>query len=1337
MRWEVKPSQTRWTDEQWQAISMQGNNLLVAAAAGSGKTAVLVERLIRRISNDDGVDVDRLLVATFTKAAADEMRQRVREALEKQLQEQPASAHIKRQLALIHRASITTLHSFCLDVVRRYYQMIPIDPSFRIGNDIEMALLRQDALEDMFEHYYATSDDDSVFWQLVDSYSGERSDDALFQLVLTLYDFSRSHPWPDLWLTQMAHSFSQKDQHHVWFDSLLEDVKLVLAGAIDQLNEAIELAYKPNGPDAYIDTLNEDLAMVQQIYDVAQHGEWDQVYDAFQQVIFNRLKAARGEDLDKSLQEAVKGLRDEVKKQLVAVQESYFHRTSEQYSEEMQEIAPLMELLVELVKAFHTQYRELKAAKGLLDFNDLEHYCLRILCDPDAPPGELRPSHAALEYQQQFVEVMLDEYQDTNQVQEAIVSLLSRSAPGNRFMVGDVKQSIYRFRLAEPALFLEKYERFMPVADVMSTLVNNEEQPNRPINADDVSPPSGVVIDLAHNFRSNRQVVHGVNYIFKQIMQRSIGEIDYDDQAKLKFAATYMETEDTLLEGEVNDRSIEVCLIDKTGALSEDEHGEAVHRDGGKLADEDETSFVTELETVQLEARLIAAKIKEMMGGEARQQMHVIDSTTNTLRPVTYRDMVILLRATKQWAPVMLEELKQAGIPCYAELSTGYFEAGEVEIVLSLLQIIDNPMQDIPLTAVLRSPIYQLSAEELAQIRILKKGAPFYEAVWHYANAQHVYNVELQLKLQRFIRELEGWREEVRFGSLSALIWQLYQDTGYYDMVGGMAGGMQRQANLRALYDRAKQYEATSFRGLFRFLRFIERMRQSGEDLGTARALGEQENVVRIVSIHRSKGLEYPVVFVAGLARRFNRQDLNGNFLIHKSLGFGPKFIDTVERVSYPTIANLAIKRKLHMEMLAEEMRVLYVALTRAKEKLILIGTSRHLDKDLQQWQAMLGKSTWLLPEHIIVQANCFMDWIGPALIRHPDSQLWRRNSGVSVADDQLLVDASQWTCSIHSASEFAAPYEVSERLIEEDREKMEQALAYTKPVAVSPSVWQREIKERLAWSYPYRKAATYFSKTSVSEMKRLASMDAIRQSVEDEAVYQMFTDVDELVMMGDGKHGITDDSGQSQIDEAAAARMADQPSLGSVAFHKPLLRRPRFLEARQMTAAERGTLYHAVMQYIPLTSPINQELIERCMAEMVALQFITEEQSKQIDPAILEVFFSSPLGHRLLNAQDVQREIPFSFAMKVSEVYPQADEQTAEEKVLIQGVIDCLFEDEQGLVLLDYKTDAVYGNQLKRIRERYQLQVDLYAKAVEQIRGQKVTAKILFLFDGGHILTM
>ncbi|MDD9268685.1 helicase-exonuclease AddAB subunit AddA [Paenibacillus sp. GCM10023248] len=1314
-----KPAGSTWTDDQWDAITLKGENMLVAAAAGSGKTAVLVERIIKRISDEwEPLDVDRLLVATFTKAAASEMKHRIREALEKELMKQPHSQHLRKQIALMGRASITTLHSFCLEVVQRYFSLIRLDPGFRIANETEAELMRQDLLGEMLEEYYAGSEEDSAFWRLVDSFSGERNDDAIMGLIQKLYDVSRSHPWPEHWLRATASMFgspapgepevqdeaasvmqealpyvaaaSAQADYGIWEKSLTRDLTLELEGAADLLRQAMQIADAPGGPAPYLDNLRDDLELVANLLETTSYP-WHVLYQGFQTVEFGKLKACKGDDYDKALQEEVKELRNKAKDQINKMRDELFGRTPEQFYREIADMAPVLHTLVDLVVDFGHRYQAGKRAKGLIDFADLEHYCLQILSAPGSIPGELAPSEAAQAYRKQFAEVLLDEYQDTNRVQEAIVELISNPQPGNRFMVGDVKQSIYRFRLAEPGLFLEKYKAYA------------SKHENRPQGA-----ASGGRIDLARNFRSRVEVVDAVNYIFKQMMNETVGEIVYDERAELVYGAGYPPS--------AGDCAVEMMVVDKATdapepaeayASDSDEQEEA--GDNASEGTPDPVSEAQELETAQLEARTIARQIRELLGADGRKPFQVFDKRTGGDRPATYRDIVILLRATQMWSPIIIEELKKQGIPAYAELSTGYFSATEVEVMLSLLKVIDNPYQDVPLAAVLRSPIVQLTAEDLAQIRVADKSAPFYEAVLAAVHNRDERNAEQEpylAKLGYFLNLLETWRSEARQGSLADLIWHIYRQTGYYDFAGGLPGGLQRQANLRALYDRARQYESTSLRGLFRFLRFIERMKESGGDLGTARALGEQEDVVRIMSIHKSKGLEFPVVFVAGMAKMFNQRDLNDAFLLHKELGFGPRYVDTTLRVSYPTLPSLAIKRRMKLELLAEEMRVLYVALTRAREKLYLLGTVKSLDKLLRGWGRHLSRAEWVLPDFELAKAKSYLDWVGPSLLRHPDAVLWRERLGLGEgsAGLRLLADASRWKLTVIKPDSLQGDEETEEQSAVPDGER----LANIRQLQSVPASgeWKAWLHDRLSWTYAYQEAPKLFAKTTVSEMKRLSELNRI---------------ADDMEM------------------PAGTSELSSLSSSPASARRSTVWRRPKFMEERKLTAAEKGTVVHAVMQNLSLQEMPTEASVRSTLADMLDKQTLTPEQSEVVDIAVVLRFFETEIGKRLIAAKHVQREVPFSYGLPAGEVYrgDGTELATSGETVLIQGVIDCLFEDELGLVLVDYKTDAVKGSGDEQLKQRYEQQLGLYTRAVEQIWKRPVTGKYLYFFDGAKLLEM
>ncbi|MGM7700823.1 helicase-exonuclease AddAB subunit AddA [Pseudalkalibacillus sp. Hm43] len=1238
-----KPEHAQWTDEQWHAITARGEDILVAAAAGSGKTAVLVERIIRRLTDQEGVDVDRLLIVTFTNAAAAEMRKRIGVALEKALKERPGSLHLRRQLTLLNRASISTLHSFCIEVLRKYYYQLDLDPNFRIADETEGELIRQEVLEELLEEEYG-KEDNETFFDLVDRFSNDRADDEIQKMIIRLYDFARSYPWPKVWLDRMVEKYEMSEKVDTledlsWTNELIQDVQLQLRGMLELVEQAKEWALSPGGPGPYYETLQSDEQFIRNLLSAGMRS-WSELYDAFQEGSFTRLKACKGDDYDEVLKEQVKSLRDRVKKQVDGLKEDLFSRSPESYIHHIRELAPVMNTLVSLVKRFSDRFQAAKKEKGLVDFSDLEHYCLEVLSGSDSSEEVLLPSQAAKEYRHKFIEVLVDEYQDTNLVQESIVQLVTKEQEdgSNLFMVGDVKQSIYRFRLAEPSLFLDKYKRF---------------------HGSD--PGEGVRIDLSRNFRSRRDVIDSTNFIFKQIMNESVGEIEYDDAAELHLGADFPETEEA---------RTELVLIDRS-----DEGG-----------DDDED--IENLESIQLEARWMANRIKKLIGHNENQTPYqVFDAKLKQHRPITYRDIVILLRSTATAAPTIQEEFKKQGIPAYADLSTGYFEAVEVSIMMSLLQVIDNPYQDIPLASVLRSPIIALSGEEMAEVRVANKKGSYYEAVVSYLEIAD--QTSTREKLAFFYKNLQRWRTKARQGDLSDLIWQIYRETGYYDYVGGMPGGQQRQANLRALYDRARQYENTSFRGLFRFLRFIERMKDQGKDLGAARALGEQEDVVRIMTIHKSKGLEFPVVFLANLNKRFNEMDMRGGFLLHKEIGFGAKFMNPKHRVSYPSLPQLAIQKRLRMEMISEEMRILYVALTRAKEKLVLVGALRDLHKQLQQWQHMISRKGWLLPDFERAAAKSYLDWIGPAVIRHPSmGHLRERLGSVPPTYETVGSDENQWGLSILQSSEIVM---TNEEKVEEKQNRLEQIRNWEQ-VPVAEVV---EVERRLSWEYPYQHSKKHMSKQSVTELKR--NVEARDEYGDQSFVRQL----------------------RSTIGE-----------------------RPSFMQDKSLSAAEKGTAMHMVMQHIPANRPVDFELIKESIAKLVNRELMTTTQAEVIDIQSIERFFLTDLGEKMQASTRVHREVPFSLGLPAEQAYSDWTSQ-GEEHVLIQGVMDCVIEEDDGFILLDYKTDAItnrfesYEKAKPILEKRYEIQLSLYAKAIEEIWKKPCKEKYLYFFDGGHLLRL
>ncbi|MDY0406210.1 helicase-exonuclease AddAB subunit AddA [Virgibacillus sp. 179-BFC.A HS] len=942
----------------------------------------------------------------------------------------------------------------------------------------------------------------------------------------------------------------------------------------------------------------------------------------------------------------VRDIRDAYKKAWNKLTKNYFSRNLQGHVQDMQELEPVIKQLSELVKMYRQRFSELKREKAVMDFSDLEHYCLQLLMDESSTPDAIIPSSIADNLQQQFQEVLVDEYQDTNLVQETILQLVSdHSQSGNLFMVGDVKQSIYRFRHAEPGLFIEKYKHF----------ANDEE--------------SGRRIDLASNFRSRELVLAGTNYIFRQIMDEKVGEISYDKDAELIYA-------NHVYDDQLYDMpNPELIIIDR----------EKPEEDTSAEEESGEEENYLDLEKAQLEARAYAQKIKQWIGDATHKPQQVFDKETQTQRDVQYRDIVILMRSMKNWAPIIVEEMKKQGIPVYAELSTGYFAAIEVKVMLSLLKTIDNPRQDIPLVSVLKSPIVGMNEEELSQIRLANPKSVFYDALKKYGRQQ---TDTLSEKVNRFLENLQRYREASRNGALSELIWQIYRETGYYDFVGGMPGGKQRQANLRALYDRARSYEASSFRGLFRFLRFIERMEENDQDLGAAKALSEQEDVVRIMSIHTSKGLEYPIVIIGAMDKEFNESDWKKPYLLHKNMGFASKYIDPDKRITYPTLYYHAVKNALKREALAEELRVLYVALTRAKEKLVMVANVASFEKKQAKWQRMASYGEWVLPAYHRAKSRSYLDLVGSALIRHQDTDALRTEPLSQQIPEVIRLDPSCWDISVLHGSEFANLDETAE----DENMQLQESIQNWQPVPADDSQLEKMVAHRLAFRYPFREAAESRAKQTVTEIKR-------QQEIKDEFSSDQFVSN----------------------------------------FQPPIVKRPAFMQReRTFSAAEKGTAMHTVMQHIPFNRQWQAAEIEEFVQGLVEREILLQEAADTIDTEAIAKFFETELAAYMAETSPIYREVPFSLALPAEEVYANW-QGTSEEHVLIQGVLDCVIPKEDGWIILDYKTDNVSAEVTEQVKEklvkRYEVQLQLYRKALQQIWQQPVAHMYLYFFSGQLLL--
>jgi len=1328
----------KWTNEQIEAINQRGCNLLVAAAAGAGKTAVLVERIIKKITDPEKpVDIDKLLVVTFTNAAATEMRERIGQVLAERLDRNPADANLQNQMALLDRANIMTLHSFCLDVVRSHFQSLDLDPSFRVADETESLLMKLESLEELFEEKYESEDTESEFFRLVDSYGG-RGDNSLRDMILSLHRYAQSHPWPEKWLAEQAEAFNPDALSSVagtpWAQVLLKDAAEELEGLAAMVEKARAEACRAEGLEPYCSVLEEDFRQLLELAQVCRkaqdlsvnpgpvHGPhtwqvsqedssfWDEVHRAFASYTPPKLTRC-GKNADKGAQDKVKAVRNIVKNKVKKLCESGFGANEAQIREDFAVIYPLFKYLAGMICRFDEIYSEKKKAKGLLDFNDLEHYCLKVLIEDG------KPTQAAMQLSSRFEEILVDEYQDTNLIQEIILTTVSGNRCGiyNIFMVGDVKQSIYRFRQAMPELFLTKYE-FWP------------KEPGH----------ESRVIKLYKNFRSRPEVINGINFIFKQIMSESVGELDYNEEEALNPGAVFEPPEGgRFMTGgpvelhiiDVASKEAEILPAEGECGLSEEGNSEggtdavgssniadgtvsgdaegavkssadASNGSTGGSTDEAEADEQEPFENVQAEARIIGERIRKLVSKEKGIAIYDKDLDNGPgrkkggYRKAEYRDIVILMRATSGCAGVFADELSAMGIPAYADTGMGYFDAVEVETVLCLLKIIDNPLQDIPMLAVLRSPIGGFSADELAEIRLMDKTVSIYEALKLYAQQSP--------KAEDFLKKLEKWRDISRYTPVDELVWMLLTETGYLTYVGVLPGGPERQANLRMLFERARQYEQTSYKGLFNFINFIGRLRSGGGDMGTARILGENENVVRIMSIHKSKGLEFPIVFVAGLGRRFNLQDLNERILLHQELGFGPDVVNLDKRTISTSMPKSAIRQKLHLEALSEEMRILYVAFTRAKEKLILTGCVRDIQKACTKWCTLAQAADGKLPGYEIRQALNYLDWIGPAVARHKSGKPLRQMAELD-SDEGIRIfeeDDSCWEIKFWGMGAATCAVQ-TDSAAEDFRNWLEEEL---EALGESGDSLYNELVRKLEWEYRYKALTSVPAKISVTELKR------------------RLADADEE---------------------------AGQDSAGL--FAHPVVGKPLFMEPDSgFDAARKGTIMHFVMQQVDLKK-ISEALSEedrkgasgillselgRQLACMVEKEQLTQPEADVVNLKAIEGFFRTPLGRRMLLAETVHRETAFTVEIKATEVYRELPEDIyGSEMLLLQGVIDCWFETSEGIVLIDYKTDFVPAGGGELIRKRYETQVSYYTRALEKITGRKVSEKYLYLFHSGELM--
>lgn len=1199
-----------WTNEQQAAIDSRGQTLLLSAAAGSGKTAVLVERIIRRLLDKEyPIDITELLVVTFTKAAAAEMRDRIGTALMKALSE-TKDPRVERQLALLPSAQISTLHAFCQHVIRKYFYTIDLDPAFSIAGEEELNLLRRQVLEDVFLSYYEDDEKASILYPLADMFGSDRGDDILMDTVSRMYTYARSLAWPEHWLKEAARAYD------VAPDAVIDD--MVWAGPIkDAVRRILEedahlydgVLYHLSQREAFAPACDTFVAEQAALRQAAQARSWNDLSRFVRAIDFPRLKSLRKlSDDDKAVWERCKKVRDDVKKDVIkTLQSVYFSATPEEWLDGMRAMKPVMDGLVTLTLDFAKAYGAAKKEKGWIDFSDLEHFCLQILLAPDASPEHPVPSAAAEELRSQYEEVFIDEYQDTNGVQELITRLVS--GEDNRFMVGDIKQSIYRFRLADPTLFLEKYQSFS----------RDEKAVQR-------------CIDLGRNFRSVPVVLDAVNAVFSRAMTAEAAGMDYGEREKL-YAGRQAPDDERWIGGPV-----EVDIV-PTPSDEEDDDGS--------------TAF-------EKECRFIADRIGELLASG-----RMAARKDGTLEPLSYRHIVVLLRSMAGKADVLIQALQEGGIPSYAEQSGGYFAAVEVQVMLALLRCIDNPEQDLAMAAVLRSPLVGLDETALAGVRLAGDGTLWQNLPAFVASLPD--GVDEKEDLQQFMAAFDSWRTYSRRHGVAELLQRLYDDTAYVDFVGAMPGGDVRQANLKALYDRARQYEEAGFRGLFRYLQLMDKMKEDGLDLAPAKVVSEKEDVVRIMSIHKSKGLEFPVVFVADMGKAFNRRDTQDQILFHNRLGIGLKQYDPEWRMSYPTLIWSGIAAQLRWEGTAEEERILYVAMTRARDQLILTGHSSHIDRDWQRWTSHLNPA----------QAKSYFDWVMPAALAPFGAK----------ADADYARPGAAWQDAVWQVRIAKA---VPAGTVEEgayDGEPRLEALRRGDLTGTPVPSW---LDEQLSWQYAYPQAVRTAAKFSVSEVKR-RYQELHSDELQDEAALSVPAAA--VIPPAPGE------------DDAFAAL---PPWLAG--------------EEAAVSGAQRGTALHKALQYITPAADQTTATLRREIDAFVRQGLLSREEAKLVYVPVLAAFCQSDIGRRMAESPELHREYPFTVLLAGGDPLPETE---TGEQILIQGVIDCLFREDDAWILVDYKSDRL--ETADAFRRRYAVQLALYKRAVEQITHRPVEETYIY----------
>lgn len=1252
-----------WTTEQQKVIDSRDCNILVSAAAGSGKTAVLVERIISMVTDPvHPVDIDRLLIVTFTRAAAGEMRERIRLAIEKKLAEDEDNEHLQRQSTLLHHAQITTIDSFCSYVVKNYFHLIDLDPSYRMAEEGELRLMQGDVAAQVLNDAYDRKEPE--FLQFVECFSTGKTDEGIEDMIKHLYAFSVSYPYPEEWLLSCKEAYSISSVEELeqagWMQMIKEDIRKSLQEAMNLADAALETARGEGGPYYYENALESDRTFVQKLLQTDSFEEWQRLFSGLS---FARLGAKKDSQVSEEAKELAKNLRQQVKDLLGELKEQYFSLSLEDAAEYVRMAGGPVGVLIDLTLAFARAFAEKKREKNILDFSDLEHFALKILVDHSGEKD--KRTQAAKELADRFAEVMIDEYQDSNFVQEKLLNAVSKMEEGNNniFMVGDVKQSIYRFRLARPDLFMEKFKTYSTAGGKC------------------------LRIDLHKNFRSRKEVLDGVNFLFYQIMGEALGKVEYDDAAALYPGASFPPYQ-AGQDGEPNAAQNRQNGEPNAAQNQQNGRSDAAEKQQNSAADtelilvetdEEEWKVMESGENVQeLEARAAAARIQELVGSYP-----VLDKTTGQYRPARFGDCVVLLRTLSGWSETFKRVLNAQGIPASVTTKTGYFSASEVMTVLNYLRILDNPLQDIPFAGALHNLPGGFSMEELARVKCVgreREKSGLYQSLLAAESLRESPNArdrQTGEKAVRFLELYESIRKKVPYTPMHELLWEIYDRTGLIDYIQAGASGEQQKANLLMLLQKARDYESTSYRGLFNFVRYIENLQKYQVDFGEANILSENEDTVKIMSIHKSKGLEFPVVFVSGMGKQFNQQDARASLAMHPDLGVGADWVDAELRTKTPTLLKKAVQRQIQIENLGEELRILYVALTRAKEKLILTGCTSRIEKRLTALEPLKKQEERRISYGRLAKARCYLDWIFPALARHRCmDEVYLSYEKRPYVLNPLHDDEAGFHIQMISPTKLTLE-EAETRMIQ--KMKKQEILEFD-TAAVWDEKVREQIEERFTYSYPYPDRDKIPAKVTVSEVKRL--------HMEDEESASWYEEEEEMI---------------------------------------PYI--PSFIEKRRegLTGAGRGTAYHRVFECLDFSKAGSAKEAEEQLSALESEHRIDSEIRRTVSPRDVYQFAASSIGRRMAEAQAhgmLYREQPFVMEIAADRLM---EEYAEEERVLVQGIIDAFFYEGDGIVLVDYKTDRVRRRDGSDLIEKYRVQLDYYAEALERVTGRKVTEKYIY----------